>query len=171
MAKMLLPRRDACILAADALLVLATSKASVLFSGVDMPHNYALALRSTTRPKGFPREKWKLVVEYRLTGKMPPDILQSRGWKSMEVPDRSTLPPLAEQLRALPYLEYLKTPHWASVRKRCLVYYEYRCALCYSESLLNCHHRTYLRMGCERPSDVICLCRDCHEKHHGIKEN
>lgn len=31
---------------------------------------------------------------------------------------------------------------------------------------LEVHHRTYERVGNERPADVIALCKACHEKHH-----
>jgi 5-methylcytosine-specific restriction endonuclease McrA len=31
---------------------------------------------------------------------------------------------------------------------------------------LEVHHRTYERVGEERPADVIALCKACHEKHH-----
>jgi len=35
---------------------------------------------------------------------------------------------------------------------------------------LEVHHRTYERVGAERPADVIALCKACHEKHHDRHE-
>lgn len=64
------------------------------------------------------------------------------------------------------YAKYLKTPHWATVRDRALAYAERRCQLCYSPKDVEVHHRTYERIGCERPADLTVLCRECHAKHH-----
>lgn len=38
---------------------------------------------------------------------------------------------------------------------------------CNSSVLLNTHHKTYDRMGKEKGSDLICLCRVHHLKVHG----
>lgn len=64
------------------------------------------------------------------------------------------------------YAQYLKTPHWATVRDRALAYAEQRCQLCYSSKDVQVHHRTYDRLGHERPADLTVLCKACHEKHH-----
>lgn len=40
-----------------------------------------------------------------------------------------------------------------------------RCRLCdrgAPEARVEVHHRSYARLGCERPGDLCCLCRDCH---------
>jgi hypothetical protein len=33
----------------------------------------------------------------------------------------------------------------------------------------NVHHNTYTRKGSESTDDLLVLCRECHEKEHGIK--
>lgn len=43
-----------------------------------------------------------------------------------------------------------------------------RLQVCNCNAPLDVHHNTYERRGQERPSDLIALCRPCHEKHHDI---
>ena len=70
-------------------------------------------------------------------------------------------------LRALAYVDYLKTPHWQRVREAALEHADYRCQLCGAQDrTLEVHHNNYERLGCERPSDVIALCDPCHGYHH-----
>ena len=38
---------------------------------------------------------------------------------------------------------------------------------CRSNAMLNSHHTTYDRLGRERGSDLVCLCRFHHMKVHG----
>lgn len=64
------------------------------------------------------------------------------------------------------YYEYIKSPAWkakaAAAKKRA----GYRCQVCNrhkKEVRLEAHHRTYERLGNERPEDITVLCRDCHE--------
>lgn len=73
-------------------------------------------------------------------------------------------------LRKLPYKEYLLTEHWQEFRKHALKRAKYRCQLCNKSGKLDIHHRTYENLGCEHVSDVIALCRECHEKHHDIQK-
>lgn len=72
-----------------------------------------------------------------------------------------------ERLQRMPYQDYLKTEHWRHVRAAAVAYAEHRCMFCYLPKALEVHHRTYDRRGCERPSDVIALCADCHRRGHG----
>lgn len=69
-------------------------------------------------------------------------------------------------LRLLPYAEYLKTAHWQRVRELALEAAGQTCELCSSDHGLEVHHRTYARVGFERPADVITLCADCHRDFH-----
>ena len=62
--------------------------------------------------------------------------------------------------------EYLKSPHWQSVRLWALERAEKRCQLCAATGKLDVHHNTYDRVGHERPSDVVVLCRDRHSRFH-----
>lgn len=43
----------------------------------------------------------------------------------------------------------------------------WQCSLCDETKALEVHHRTYLRLGRERPSDLVVLCWRCHRRHHG----
>lgn len=71
------------------------------------------------------------------------------------------------ELRALPYEDYLQTPHWKRKREEKLRAVGYRCQLCNSGSrILDVHHRTYERRGEELDEDLTVLCRVCHNWHH-----
>jgi hypothetical protein len=62
------------------------------------------------------------------------------------------------------YEEYLKTEHWQKERRGALKRAEYRCQVCNTDDTqLEVHHRTYERLGCEKPSDLFVLCESCHE--------
>lgn len=70
-------------------------------------------------------------------------------------------------LATMPYKDYLKTDHWYHLRRQILKAAEYRCQLCYRKDLpIHVHHRTYVRRGRERLSDLIALCERCHAKFH-----
>ncbi len=69
-------------------------------------------------------------------------------------------------LRTMPYREYLKTEEWQSVRKQSLKRARYRCQVCNGQGILDVHHRTYERRGCERLGDLTVLCRSCHSTFH-----
>jgi hypothetical protein len=43
----------------------------------------------------------------------------------------------------------------------------FRCRICNrpdTEVELQVHHRTYERLGRERPSDLLCVCAECHDE-------
>jgi hypothetical protein len=65
------------------------------------------------------------------------------------------------------YQEYLKSEHWQEMRRTVLRDAGGRCQVCNSSERCEVHHRTYERVGEEYPSDLIVLCRACHEKFHG----
>jgi 5-methylcytosine-specific restriction endonuclease McrA len=72
-----------------------------------------------------------------------------------------------DQLRKMPYQEYLQTPEWKARRLRHLKSVGYRCQICNaSGKTLNVHHRTYIRRGEELYQDLVVLCEDCHETFH-----
>lgn len=72
-----------------------------------------------------------------------------------------------QELKTMPYAEYLKTPEWQQRRKQHLRSAGYRCQVCNASDVpLNVHHRTYERRGEERYKDLIALCQDCHELFH-----
>jgi 5-methylcytosine-specific restriction endonuclease McrA len=76
-----------------------------------------------------------------------------------------------QELKTMPYAEYLKTEHWQQIRNRSLRHAGYRCQICNAKDVpLNVHHRTYERRGEEITRDLIVLCKDCHELFHNNKE-
>lgn len=64
------------------------------------------------------------------------------------------------------YKDYLQTEKWKEFRSVILEFWEYKCSLCMSQRNLEVHHRTYVRLGIEKINDCICLCNDCHKRHH-----
>jgi 5-methylcytosine-specific restriction endonuclease McrA len=73
------------------------------------------------------------------------------------------------ELRKMPFKEYRRTPEWRSLRNRVLLRAGNKCELCYASGRLEAHHRTYDRYGQELLSDLIALCRSCHQSFHGIQ--
>lgn len=105
--------------------------------------------------------------------KEPPEICaecrdraQRAHWEGH---DRRVEQRLAEldELRSMPYVDYLQTRHWQMVRQQALRRARWACQVCNAAARLDVHHRTYERVGCEEPADVIALCRPCHARHHG----
>ena len=76
---------------------------------------------------------------------------------------------LDEKARAIGYQSYdhyLKSSlYWHAFRQRRIGNI---CSCCYEARPYNLvlHHVSYQRLGEERPSDVVTLCRWCHEKVH-----
>jgi len=69
------------------------------------------------------------------------------------------------------YADYLQSPHWRVVKvtwqpRRRSSKGQPVCEFCASAGLLELHHRTYRNLGNERRSDLVLLCRDCHETVH-----
>lgn len=71
-------------------------------------------------------------------------------------------------LKAMPYPLYLQTDHWKETREKALRRARNRCQLCNGQYNLQVHHKTYENRGCERPEDLIVLCRTCHARHHEV---
>lgn len=70
-------------------------------------------------------------------------------------------------LKSMPYKNYLKTEHWLNRRKKHLESANFRCQVCNrNENTLDVHHRTYERRGEELFTDLIVLCRSCHDLFH-----
>jgi hypothetical protein len=72
----------------------------------------------------------------------------------------------AEELRAMPYREYLRTPEWQARRAAALHAASHRCQVCNTTGDLDVHHRTYERRGAELDEDLTVLCRPCHYVFH-----
>lgn len=70
-------------------------------------------------------------------------------------------------LRSMPYSLYLQSPEWQATRGAALKRARYACQLCKrTDTILDVHHNTYERRGQELASDLLVVCRGCHEKHH-----
>ena len=68
-----------------------------------------------------------------------------------------------------PYIAYLASPQWRARADAAIARAGGRCQVCNVDrwfSRLNVHHRTYERLGRERPEDLIVLCRHCHDLFH-----
>lgn len=72
-----------------------------------------------------------------------------------------------EQKQKVDYREYIQSPEWRIKATGCKERYGNRCAVCNAKGGLDAHHRTYERLGDEDPSDLIALCRECHDSFHG----
>ena len=72
------------------------------------------------------------------------------------------------------YPEYILTPGWRVRATKAKELVGWRCQVCNrhkSEVTLDAHHRTYERLGDERPEDITVLCRDCHGLYESNKKN
>ncbi len=64
------------------------------------------------------------------------------------------------------YAQYLASDHWKEVRRRYKASDLPQDCLGCGESRVDLHHRTYTRLGFEQLTDLIPLCRECHQKVH-----
>jgi hypothetical protein len=92
---------------------------------------------------------------------VPPDVLRL----TVEEVNRPVEAGIAA-LRRMPYRAYLYTAHWQRQRAFALEQAENLCELCARGDRLEVHHRSYARVGFERPEVLIVLCNDCHGDHH-----
>lgn len=69
---------------------------------------------------------------------------------------------------AMDYKEFLCTPYWKVISYRVKRNAGFKCQLCNVGGNLNVHHRTYSIHGEEHCNlkELICLCQECHGKHH-----
>jgi hypothetical protein len=69
------------------------------------------------------------------------------------------------------YLAYLETDTWKIIRAQRLAIDNSECVLC-GEKADHVHHRRYpKRLGSETVLDLVSLCSNCHERHHGKTGN
>lgn len=96
-------------------------------------------------------------------------------WKLTGAALAATKEPVAEtidakrlaELRAMPYLAYLRTSEWRRTRATALLRAGNACSLdvTHTENL-EVHHRTYERLGAEHMTDLTVLCHACHQLYH-----
>lgn len=73
------------------------------------------------------------------------------------------------------YREYIKSDAWKRKADAAKEQAGYRCQVCNrgkeDGAQLDAHHRTYTRLGHERPEDITVLCHDCHGLYEKNKKN
>lgn len=63
--------------------------------------------------------------------------------------------------------QYLKSPEWKALKSKVLNRDNYTCQSCNSNGIpLEVHHITYQTFGNENLSDLVSLCRNCHQSIH-----
>lgn len=67
------------------------------------------------------------------------------------------------------YENYIHSSKWRRRRARALMLGGYRCAKCGTRNKLQVHHLSYAHLGNELDSELMVLCRGCHQKVHGRK--
>jgi len=69
------------------------------------------------------------------------------------------------------YREYLLTNHWKNIKQKVYLTSVYKCSKCGIKHGLQLHHKTYERVGKELLSDLVYLCRDCHNEIHQLNSH
>jgi len=70
------------------------------------------------------------------------------------------------------YRDYIQSRQWRKVANEAKERAGYKCQLCGdSGKRLETHHNTHERLGHEKPTDLIVLCRDCHSSTIGGRSN
>lgn len=62
------------------------------------------------------------------------------------------------------YSTYLQSPEWQQRRARCRRDARNRCEACKFKGPLDAHHLTYARIFNEDQTDLMALCRECHDR-------
>lgn len=63
-------------------------------------------------------------------------------------------------------LAHMDSPYWKQLKLDRLALANNQCELCKSTHFLQLHHTSYIRLGCEKLSDVTILCDSCHQLQH-----
>jgi len=63
------------------------------------------------------------------------------------------------------YAAYLRSDHWREMQAK---WKQAHCFCCHTNSRLDLHHTTYDHFGNEWATDLITLCRPCHDKVHAL---
>lgn len=64
------------------------------------------------------------------------------------------------------YIKYLKSDRWKRVRKKIIFRDMNMCVNCRSQKILQVHHLSYTSIFDESESDLVTLCKKCHNKWH-----
>lgn len=98
-------------------------------------------------------------------------IMEPPKYRRKYAPMQPYYDEIEKHIKTMNYYDFLKTPFWDGVRNYKLKNANYCCELCGGKGVLNVHHKTYENHGREfdvdiADSDLIVLCRNCHEKFH-----
>jgi hypothetical protein len=71
------------------------------------------------------------------------------------------------------YKKYMSSYQWKEKRLEKIKLVKWKCERCgksyqYRSRHLQCHHKTYKRLGCELMEDLEILCCVCHGLEHGL---
>lgn len=69
------------------------------------------------------------------------------------------------------YDDYINSDKWQRRRANRMAIDNNECKLCFSKAKLHVHHITYDNFGNEPMSELITVCKSCHEKIHGHEIN
>ncbi len=58
-------------------------------------------------------------------------------------------------------------PYWWALKEQAIIRGGYLCEYCKLRPVVDLHHRTYVRKMQELITDVMAVCRQCHEYIHG----
>lgn len=73
----------------------------------------------------------------------------------------------AKEQRKVDYKKYLKSTEWKTFKNGVIKMRGNKCEKCGKMNVvLDGHHLTYARFGNEQPSDIMLLCRPCHDNVH-----
>lgn len=68
----------------------------------------------------------------------------------------------------LSYETYIRSSVWFNRKEEFFRRYSRKCKACGSNKSIQCHHMSYKHMGREPDSDLIALCRSCHNGIHRV---
>lgn len=83
--------------------------------------------------------------------------------------------PQIHELSKMKYSDFLNTEYWKKLREIILKRFDNKCSLCGTHKWngakeLHVHHNSYDHRGYEFYSDLIVLCKSCHQKYHNKVE-
>ena len=136
----------------------------------------------TAQPPEAYASKFERFIDYQLswalTNLKRDGLVENPSWgvwrlagAAREVPAPATEEPIfvdrAQELERMSYQEYLRTPEWRVIRAAALERAGHCCSLDITHTGdLVVHHRFYGPRGHELASDLVVLCRVCHDLHH-----
>lgn len=69
--------------------------------------------------------------------------------------------------RSAQYEQHLRSARWNITRSQIIIRDGGMCTKCGATQRLDVHHVSYLNLGHELQSDLVTLCRRCHDETHG----